>query len=64
MIKLFTSVDHLLYKDKKGEWRWRIKAKNGKIICSSSEGYVRKIDAKKNIKLIYKVLKETFEKKN
>jgi uncharacterized protein YegP (UPF0339 family) len=29
-----------LYKDKKGEFRWRLKAKNGEIIAVSSEGYV------------------------
>jgi uncharacterized protein YegP (UPF0339 family) len=27
------------YKDKADEWRWRLKAKNGKIIADSSEGY-------------------------
>ena len=26
-------------KDKKGEWRWRLKASNGRIIADSGEGY-------------------------
>jgi len=31
-----------IYKDKKLEWRWRIKARNGKILADSGEGYNRK----------------------
>lgn len=31
-----------IYKDKKGEWRWRIKAGNGRIMADSGEGYKRK----------------------
>lgn len=31
-----------VYKDKKGEFRWRIVAVNGKIVADSSEGYRRK----------------------
>jgi uncharacterized protein YegP (UPF0339 family) len=27
------------YKDTKGEWRWRLKASNGRIIADSGEGY-------------------------
>ena len=27
------------YKDAKGEWRWRLKAANGRIIADSGEGY-------------------------
>jgi uncharacterized protein YegP (UPF0339 family) len=27
------------YKDKKGEWRWRLVASNGRIIADSGEGY-------------------------
>ena len=27
------------YKDSKGEWRWRLKAGNGRIIADSGEGY-------------------------
>ena len=30
-----------IYKDKKNEWRWRLKAKNGKIIAQG-ESYKRK----------------------
>jgi len=33
----------------KFEWRWRIRANNGKIIASSSEGYRNKSDLINNI---------------
>ncbi len=32
------------YKDAAGEWRWRIKHKNGNILITSSEGYKNKDD--------------------
>lgn len=28
-----------LYQDMRGEWRWRLLAKNGKIVADSAEGY-------------------------
>ena len=31
------------YRDKKREWRWRIKADNGKILADSAEGYTRRV---------------------
>ena len=34
-----------IYKDKRGEWRWRIKTKNGRVIADSAEGYKRKSGA-------------------
>ena len=30
------------YKDAKGEWRWRLHGKNGKILADSGEGYKNK----------------------
>ena len=33
-----------IYKDAKGEYRWRIKAGNNRIIGASGEGYTNKID--------------------
>lgn len=32
------------YKDAAGDWRWRIKHKNGNILLVSSEGYKNKQD--------------------
>jgi uncharacterized protein YegP (UPF0339 family) len=34
-----------LYKDQKHEWRWRLKADNGKTVADSGEGYKNKEDA-------------------
>lgn len=34
-----------VYKDTVGEWRFRIKAENGKITADSGEGYSRKGNA-------------------
>lgn len=42
----------VLYKDSTGEWRWRLYAKNSKIIADSGEGYVRKADALHGINLV------------
>ncbi len=44
----------VLYKDKRGEWRWRLKAANGNIICVSSEGYSSKQSAQQSIQSVKK----------
>ena len=36
------------YKDKKGEWRWRRTATNGRIVGASSEGYINRVDCVAN----------------
>jgi uncharacterized protein YegP (UPF0339 family) len=38
-----------VYEDAKKEHRWRLKAGNGQVIASSSEGYKTKVDAEKAI---------------
>ena len=38
-----------LYEDAKKEHRWRLKAANGQVIASSSEGYKAKADAEKAV---------------
>jgi uncharacterized protein YegP (UPF0339 family) len=43
-----------LYKDNKKEFRWRLKASNGKIIATSGEGYVAKADCEHGIELLKK----------
>ena len=37
-----------VYQDKRGEWRWRRLASNGKIVGAASEGYKAKKDAEAN----------------
>jgi uncharacterized protein len=34
-----------VYKDKAGEYRWRLRHQNGQIIADSGEGYVSKSSA-------------------
>ena len=36
------------YQDKSGEWRWHVKADNGKIVAASTEGYTRRANAEAN----------------
>jgi uncharacterized protein YegP (UPF0339 family) len=39
----------VIFKDSKGEYRWRLKAANGRIIADSGEGYVDKAGCKNGI---------------
>jgi uncharacterized protein YegP (UPF0339 family) len=41
-----------IYTDKAGEFRWRLLARNGKIIAESGEGYQKKTALKRAIKSI------------
>jgi uncharacterized protein YegP (UPF0339 family) len=41
-----------LYEDTKKETRWRLKASNGQVVASSSEGYKAKADAEKAVELV------------
>jgi uncharacterized protein len=40
------------YKDSAGEWRWRLRANNNKIIADSAEGYQNKSGCEAGIKLV------------
>lgn len=39
------------YKDKRGEWRWRVVAGNGRILAVSSESYKNKLDCIAGVEL-------------
>ncbi|WP_108658776.1 DUF1508 domain-containing protein [Acuticoccus kandeliae] len=39
-----------LYQDKRGEWRWRMKAADGTLVGASCEGYKDKGDCESNAK--------------
>jgi len=41
-----------LFKNGKGEYRWRLRHQNGRIIADSGEGYVNKEDAKNGIQSV------------
>lgn len=43
-----------VYTDKAGEWRWRFRASNSKIIADSGEGYKEKSDCLHGIDLVKK----------
>jgi len=40
------------FKDKKGEYRWRLKAPNGEIIADGGEGYTTKQNCKKGFESV------------
>jgi len=35
-----------IYRDARREWRWRLKASNGRIMADSGEGYRRRASAR------------------
>jgi len=43
-----------LYKDSKGEFRWRLIASNGQMIANGGEGYTSKDSAKNGIESVKK----------
>jgi uncharacterized protein YegP (UPF0339 family) len=45
-----------LYRDKKKQYRWRlVRIRGGKIIADSAEGYVRAMDARRQITALLKL---------
>ncbi len=41
-----------LYLDKRGEYRWRLRSRNSKIIADSGEGYTQKESCEHGIALL------------
>ena len=41
-----------IYKDVKGDFRWRFQANNGKILAESSQGYINRANCEHGIILI------------
>lgn len=44
-----------VYKDRKGDYRWRFKAENADIMADSGEGYVSRYGAKKAARRVKKI---------
>jgi len=44
-----------VYKDKAGEWRWRLRADNNEPIADSNEGYKDKSDCRAGVELVKKL---------
>lgn len=40
-----------IYQDKRGEWRWRLKARNGRIVADSGEGYANQGNAVRAVRV-------------
>lgn len=38
-----------VYRDAAGQWRWRLRAVNGRIVADSAEGYAAKRNAKRAV---------------
>ena len=47
-----SSLSFDVYKDKAGEWRWKLVAKNGRTIADSAEGYENYTDLQSAVSLI------------
>jgi len=45
------------FKDRKKEWRWNLKSRNGKIVACSCEGYKREATAKKMASKIIAIIR-------
>ena len=41
-----------IYPDKTGLWRWRLKARNGRIIADGGEGYASKRNTQRAVRLV------------
>jgi uncharacterized protein YegP (UPF0339 family) len=42
----------IIYKDSKGEFRWRFRANNNEIVADSAEGYINKSDCNRGIEIV------------
>jgi uncharacterized protein YegP (UPF0339 family) len=47
-----TTMRFELYRDAGGQWRWRLRARNGEVVAESGEGYVRREDCEHGISLV------------
>lgn len=45
-------MTYYIYKDRDSEWRWQLKASNGRIIADSGEGYRNRQDCLAGIQLV------------
>lgn len=47
-----TSPGFRIYRDRRGEWRWRLVAANGQIVATPGEGYTRRADCVRSIEAV------------
>lgn len=41
-----------LYREASGDWRWRLRTRNGNVIADSAEGYRHRQDCERGIELV------------
>ena len=51
-----------IYKTRTNHWRWRVKARNGKIVASSSEEFETQYGAKRNVRTTLNYLNKLVDK--
>jgi uncharacterized protein YegP (UPF0339 family) len=49
-----------VYRDAAGEWRWRLKARNGRVLGDSGEGYTRRASAVRAAKGAVRAMREAW----
>ena len=45
-----------IYRDARSEWRWRLRASNGRIVADSGEGYCRHASVRKAVERVRSIL--------
>lgn len=50
-----------IYQDRGGQWRWRMRAVNGRIIAVSSEGYRNKEDMLEALQMVVAIESAGYE---
>ena len=45
-----------IYRDGRREWRWRLRASNGRIVADSGEGYCRRMSVRKAVERVRSIL--------
>ena len=45
-----------IYRDGRREWRWRLKASNGRIVADSGEGYRRRASVYEAVRRVKSIL--------
>ncbi len=45
-----------IYRDARREWRWRLRASNGRIVADSGEGYRRRAAVHEAVKRVRSIL--------
>jgi uncharacterized protein YegP (UPF0339 family) len=41
-----------VFQDRRGEWRWRLTARNGRVVADCGEGYKRRADLERALKRV------------